>query len=446
MRAKIHAFLTTYKGSFGRMLTDLYRKAITSDFVRKVIETLATRILQICISLITTVLVARILKPEGRGLYIIATTISAIGVQFCNLGLPASNTYYVAKNHKILPELFANALAVSFVFGGLGSLLAWVFFTIRPELAPVHGLLLILAFSCIPFGLANLLLQNLLLGIYAVRSYNIIELTTTIISVLLVILLILLNAVSPEAVFSMTLITSVIIFGWMCCHLMTYIQGLPKPSLRLLMNNIGYGFKVYLSTLFAFLIMRIDLLMINSMLDETQAGYYSVAVTLINMLLVFPTVVGTILFPKLSSEADSRKRWCLAIKTAYGVGAFMGIACLFALFFGKYAITVLFGKAYEPAYIPFLIMSLGALVVSVESNFRRFINTDPIKGYRNEIVYIWSITLPINIALNYLLIPLHGINGAALASSISFFLVCLLVFLLVRKIKNSELHLDREII
>ncbi len=436
MKAKIQALLTASNSSYRLALISASQKAFTSDFIRKVAETFTTRILQIGLGLITTILIARILGPDGRGFYAVASTISSIGVQFGNLGLQASNTYYVAKDRTILPVLFTNSLAVSFLFGGGGTVLAWIFFNLWPGFAPVRGILLVLALFSIPFGLASLLLKNLLIGILKVRTYNTIELSTSVISVVMILALMIMHAVSTESVFAIGLITSLIGFIWAFYQLARHIERFPLPSLRLLKSNIGYGFKVYLSTFFAFMVMRIDLLMIYHMLGETQAGYYSVAVTLINMLFVLPTVVNTIAFPKLSSEADPVKRWLFTVKTAYGIGIIMFFACLFSLFFSRYAIILLFGKKFEPAYVPFLILSLGILVLSVEGIFRKFINTDPIKGFRKEVIYMWACALPVNIGLNYLFIPKFGLNGAALASVISLFMVCSLAFNFVMKNKT----------
>src|SRR5438552_2245317 len=54
----------------------------TSDFVRKVLETYSTQISLMCLGLITTVAVTRVLGPEGRGLYAVAMAIGVLGVQF----------------------------------------------------------------------------------------------------------------------------------------------------------------------------------------------------------------------------------------------------------------------------------------------------------------------------------------------------------------------------
>src|SRR5260370_22178301 len=125
-----------------------------SGLFRNVLETYGTRVLLIAVGLATTVLVSRVLGPMGRGLFAVAVVIGAIGVQFGNLGLHASNTYYVAKDRDLLPALIGNTLVISFGIGGLGALVCWVVFAFWPAIAPLQGILLVLALAWIPFGLA----------------------------------------------------------------------------------------------------------------------------------------------------------------------------------------------------------------------------------------------------------------------------------------------------
>src|SRR4030043_1134751 len=117
----INSALTMPGGSHRDKLRTFYSRIVSSDFIRKVGETFITRICLIGIGLVTSVIVARILGPEGRGLYAVAATIGAIGVQFGNLGLHGSNTYYLARARSLLPALIGNTLLVSFVVGGAGS-------------------------------------------------------------------------------------------------------------------------------------------------------------------------------------------------------------------------------------------------------------------------------------------------------------------------------------
>jgi len=376
-----------------------------SEFVHHVIETLVTRILMIVIGLLTSVVVTRLLGPEGRGLFAVATTISAIGVQFGNLGLHASNTYYVARDRSALPALTGNTLVISLIW--------------------------------IPFGLAYRLLQNLLLGINKVRAYNKIDLVSKALTLAAIMALAIQGTVSPESVLSVSLILLAVTFAWCLRHLWTEFREFPTPSLPLFLTSFQYGFKAYLAAFFSAMVFRIDVLMINHIIGQEQTGYYSVAASLCNLLYTLPIVVGTILFPRLSASDDQAGRWRLTIKTASVVGSVMLSACILSVFLGKPAIVFLYGDKFSASYLPFIIMLAGVLILSIESVFRKFLNSDPVKGFRIEVVYIWSLVLPLNIGLNYILIPRNGIAGAAAASSISIFVAAIYVLIFTLKEANS---------
>jgi len=73
-------------------------------------------------------------------------------------------------------------------------------------------------------------------------------------------------------------------------------------------NSLSYGFKAYISAFAALMIQRVDLLMINYYLGKKQAGFYSIAVSLIDMLFLLPIVIGTIAFPKLCAMGEWHQR------------------------------------------------------------------------------------------------------------------------------------------
>src|SRR5205823_4774996 len=148
-----------------------------SDFIRKVAETLAARGLTFCVGVAISIFTARILGPSGRGIYAAALVVTALGVQFGNFGLHAANTFFVAKDRSLLGRLLANALVVSAGVGIFFALILWIFADLWPAALPLQGTELILSLVGIPFGVAYLLLQNLLLGCYHIRDFNRIEIS-----------------------------------------------------------------------------------------------------------------------------------------------------------------------------------------------------------------------------------------------------------------------------
>src|SRR3989442_8842856 len=88
-----------------------WQRAFASDFAWKVGETFATRVFLIGAGVVASVMVARALGPEGRGLYAVAGALAGVGVQFGNLGLHSANTYFAARDRGLLPRLAGNSLA-----------------------------------------------------------------------------------------------------------------------------------------------------------------------------------------------------------------------------------------------------------------------------------------------------------------------------------------------
>ena len=68
--------------------------------------------------LATSIVTARFLGSAGRGDYFFMVTLAALVVQFANVGLPASNTYFAARNPERTSQLVANAFWISLLAGG----------------------------------------------------------------------------------------------------------------------------------------------------------------------------------------------------------------------------------------------------------------------------------------------------------------------------------------
>jgi len=407
-----------------------------SDFFRNVLETYSTRILLIVIGLAATVLVARALGPTGRGLFAVAVAIGAIGVQFGNLGLHASNTYYVAKDGALLPALIGNTLVISFGVGGLGALVCWAVFVLWPTIAPLQGILLALALSWIPFGLAYMLLQNLLLGIQEVRAYNTIEFTTKVIGLVLLGLAILWGKVTPEFLFGATLLALVLSFLWVLWHLRTFLHKVPTLSFPLFRQTFRLGLKAYLIAFFGFLVLRIDLVMVKYLLGAQLAGYYSISETMAENMLALPVVVGVILFPRLSGMTQRQERLHLTQQATMLTAALLVPMMVLAALFAKPIVSLVFGRAFLPAVPAFVWLMPGSFFLGIEIVIVQYLNS---LGFPRVIVYSWLAVTVANIGLNFWAIPAYGISGAAIVSTLSYFLIFVLILGILWKSEKTAL-------
>lgn len=413
----------------------LWRIAAGTELRRNVLETYGTRVLVLVITFATAVVIARKLGPTGRGLYAVAATVGAIGAQFGNLGLHASNTYFVAKDRGLLPALIGNTLAVVLVACVIAAL-SGIAFVFWPSLSPVHDTLLVLALAFIPVSLAYLLAQGLLLGVSEVRAYNNIECGGKFLLLSMICVLALAHGGTVELFFGATLLSVMATFLWALQRLGRVSAEPPKPSLPVFRQSIGIGLKAYTIAFFGFLLLRIDLLMVKYMLGATEAGYYSISQVLAENTTMFPVVVGLLLFPKLSALKEREEKLRLANKAVLVTAALMLPAVLIATFAAAPIISTAFGRNFLPAVSPFAWLMPGTYFLGIETVMVQLLNSE---GFPPIIVVAWIADTIINVALNFWVIPRYGITGASIVSSACYLLMFLVVSAVVWK-RNYARH------
>jgi O-antigen/teichoic acid export membrane protein len=157
--------------------------------------------------------------------------------------------------------------------------------------------------------------------------------------------------------------------------------------------------------------------MVKYILNSEQAGYYSIAAAMADMVYMLPVVIGTILFPKLSAISCNQERWEFAKKVSVGVMLVIVVLASFAAFLADPIVRLLFGEIFMPAKSAFIWLLPGIVMLSVNTIFMNYFASI---GMPLITVYCPSIAAIFNIALNMKLIPLFGIKGAAISSVASY--------------------------
>jgi O-antigen/teichoic acid export membrane protein len=415
-------------------LGQFWQGMLRSDFVRKVFETYATQISLILIGLVTTITVARVLGPTGRGLYAVALAVGQIGVQFGHFGFVASNTFYLGRDRDILPRLVGNSLLMSVAVGVLMSMAAGIVFAIWPALAPVHGILLLLGLVYIPLGLLFLFFENLLLGLQQVRAYNKVELVNRLLILTLVGVVVLLHRVSAQTVLAATVGVLVLSNATALLILSSHMREFPRISLGLLRQHFGLSIKAYLIILFSYLLLRIDLLMVKHMLGAEQAGYYSIASSMADYLLMLSGVIGLILFPKLTTIDNWEGKLRLSRKATYGTIVALVPLLWVAGIAAQTVVRLMFGKAFLPSSTAFIWLLPGIFSLGIETVAVQFLNAI---GFPRIVVFVWILSVMLNVLGNLWAIPHLGIAGASLMSSVSYTLTLFAILAVISATRRS---------
>jgi O-antigen/teichoic acid export membrane protein len=402
-------------------LDAVWRTLVASTFARQVAQTYGVRVVVMVAGMVSSILLARALGPQGRGLFAVASTLLALGIQFGNLGLPSSNTYQVAREPRSLPSLLANSLVLSLVLGTVICAVVWGINWARPTMLGLPTPVLLLAMAAIPLGMAYLLLQNLLLGVQDVGTYNRIEFVTRIAFVILILVACWGGVATVSWALVAGLVTAAAAFLWAWFALNRRIaQQLKVPvtiSWPLFKTNLRYGLKVYIVTLCGYLILKVDLLMVNGLAGTEQAGYYSISSALADLLYMLPSTICSILFPRLSAISDAQQRWKLTVRAMLGMCAVMVPLAVVAALLAPWAVRTLYGEAFLPAATPFMILCASMVFYSISTVISNYLSAI---GFPPAVIGIWAVVALLNLGLNAVLIPRFNIVGAAWSSLICY--------------------------
>ncbi|MGA8264285.1 MAG: polysaccharide biosynthesis C-terminal domain-containing protein, partial [Ignavibacteriaceae bacterium] len=150
-------------------------------------------------------------------------------------------------------------------------------------------------------------------------------------------------------------------------------------------------------------------------------GYYASAVRLCEAWYFLPVVVTSSLFPAIiTAKNNSNLLYQSRLQKLYDLLAWIAIAiALPTTFLSKFIIQLL----YKPEFLPaapvltiYIWAGVGTFLGIASSQYLITENLTKIAFYRTTIGMI------INIILNFILIPIYGITGSAIATLISYFI------------------------
>ncbi len=264
---------------------------------------------------------------------------------------------------------------------------------------------------------------------YTIRAYNVIDFSTRVLAVLLVAATAPLGLVSPEMVFGLVLATVVLGAVWSYIRLAAPLGAPFAWSAGTLRGALPYGLRAYVGGLFAFLVLKSDVLLVSYMRGAVETGYYSVAVGLADILLMLPTVVGTILFPKLSAVPDLATRWALVRRVLAAMVPATPVALGVTYVLAGPLIRLAYGSAFEPstAAVGWLLPGVGCYAINgVLMNFLAAC------GMPRVVVLGPLVALVVNVAGNLWLIPRLGFVGASITSSVAYAVMLAISLLYIR--------------
>ncbi|MCS3702310.1 flippase [Salinibacter ruber] len=368
------------------------------------------------------VLIARVLGPEGNGKYSISILVPTLLSKFLNFGIPPANVFYVGREDVSVKTAMRTSLTLWTALSIFGISVGGVIISLRGAqwFPSVPYILLWMALLAFPFVLLERLFLGLLQSVQDFKRYNGAMLVAPAMTLGIAAVLVWgfgIGAVGAVAAFGSGYFIGAIVAGLAVRpHLEQH--RVEEDWWSYAKNCVGYGWKAHLGNVMSFLNYRADLYLVNFFASPAAAGIYVIAVRIAERLWILSSAVSTVILPRLAEmhTEEEKRKYLTPLISRWVLIASFGACVALAIIAGP-LIQFLFGQEYMEAVGALLLLLPGVVVGS----FTRILANDIAARGRPELnLYTSILVVVVNIVSNIILIPLMGIKGAAIATTISY--------------------------
>ncbi len=406
---------------------------------RNILMSGSFRIIVMILTFFTSVISTRYLGVELKGKSSYLITLGGFVWMALDLGLFRSYPYLVRKHPEKINSLFAWSVFQFVTDSIFWSILGLCFINIWSKLIgfPLNQLYIVILVMFITTQKLSVQLQSLYLGLNKIWIHSLSQLFNSL-SVLLLITVGYFVFTESDRVAFIILASVIASFMTIIYYIASNAWGNEwyKIDFKFIFISYQSGFRVFLSTLFIMLLIRFDIIIIKRMLDFKQVGLYSIAAHIVDLLQIASNLVGGLLLVKLSDCNDDIEKWKIMKKLLMSFFTLLVCANIGFVICGKFLITTLYGTQFLPVYYVFIWLIPASFGLSFGSLFNMYLNS---KGFPVISIILPAISLIINVILNLLLIPVLGIYGSALATSIAYVLWFLMIVIYEQRCSSNQM-------
>lgn len=382
--------------------------------------------------LLSNIIVARLLGPEGKGIIVLLSNYISILVIIFMFGMSEGNAYYLSKgsyaHSDVLSTDFFHTIAMTIVFFALSLLLKNVLTATFLKGIPTQFFYISLFLFPVQFIYLHFI--TILQGNKKLKDYS---LSFVIRSITLLILQIFLIPIWNVSGGIVALILSVIIINvFNVTKLLQTNFNLRIPNFNFLRDSLLFGIKSQVGLLLNFFERRLDYFIVNLFLEPVQVGLYSAAVIIAELPWYLPNAVGTVIFPEITSKKKEEAYRFVAFVCRNTIFITLIITVIIG-FLSGILVKFIFGSRFIASILPLQILLPGIIFLALNRIICvGFSGTGRPELGTLTVVFSFIMTL----VLDLLLIPKSGIKGASLASTVSYFTSALAGLIIFHKISH----------
>lgn len=395
-----------------------------SSIVKGFISILGGKFGIIIVSLFSTPVIVRILPPKEYGTYAFLLSVISIGTIIANIGANDGVRKYIAENPR--DEERSRALYREHLRYGVGGaiIIATILFiiylfrakTIIPgKYRSYVPLLALVIFLNQPYQISRFGLM----GLEKEKCSEIINVSYKLILSVSGITLILYGlGVSGLLIGHGIAALCMGVVSMAAINKLTSADSIKYEIYR--REKLTYSISSFLLILLTSSLYHVDILLLGNLSSRGNLGYYKSALVVAELIWFVPQAVQTIILHSSSGVWEDRniERINQMATAATKFTLMISLICTIGLFvLSDEFVGIYFGKSYLPAVGPLIILLPGALFFSIS---RPIFAIGQGKGTMRYLVLATLLASLLNLILNLILIPRHGIVGAATATSIGY--------------------------
>jgi O-antigen/teichoic acid export membrane protein len=419
-------------------MTDRPRPAATPEvFSGRVVAMFLIQVAQAAIGLFNGFLLARLIGPTGKGEYYLLVFLPTTIMVLIQLGLPQAITYYSARSQtrglmaKAVVLTMALSVPAMVVTAGLIPSMQATF------LDGLETNAILLGLCVLPLLVSSTLTTGVVVGRQDVKWLAAVRISQALVATVLIVVLVGVLGLGVAGALAAFLVTSLAEAAASFIAAQRVGARVPRPETVSYRALFAYGLPLYPGSLTYFFGYRIDVYLLAWLLADAAAplGYYSMAVSMAELVFFVPNAVSSLFFTQVAGSA--REDVDREVNRVSRVTLLVTVTAALALVPVAAVLIHVVLPAFVPALPALYILLPGVVMIS---------NTKVLGGYLNglgltgvtSVIHVTAFV--INVAVNLLLIPTFGILGAAAASLVSYSVSSVMFSLAVRHHAKVPLH------
>jgi O-antigen/teichoic acid export membrane protein len=379
------------------------------------LRTLLFRVVYVGLGWLLSVLTARWLGPQGNGLYTLATIYGTIGTTLMSGGV-AAVAYEISNKGSDSRSAAANVGVLSLATGlvpALVALAAW------PVLI-AHGWWWLLPIALAqPAALLSAALVGVFLGTNDIRRLNYAYAgpwAATLVIFLLMAALFGRTVQVALTAWALGQSVAAIYSLWLCRSHWAPL-ALAVVTLGRIRSLLTFGVQAGLANLVSFLNYRMDAIMVELFLGQRELGIYAVGVRVAEGLWFFSQAIMTAAYASIGSlsAVESARLTARGMRHSLFI---IGLLAVTLLAIADPLLRLLYTDTYRAAVLPFRWLVPGIAFYGLASVLSAYYTNQ--RGHPHVPLLIAGLSMLLNLGACAILIPVFGLAGAAIASTLGY--------------------------